>query len=588
MQPATPRHFHAIVASVALATAVWSTWPVAAHLRDHVVDGARVFSAARPELPAARNLGADVLLDVWIVSWALHAMVAQPTHPFDANIYHPEPLSLARSENLFAIALLGAPGSAIAGPVAAHQSALLLGIALGVWTTAWVVARWSGSLLGGLVAGLLCVVTPVHQRSLFHIQTVVTAWLPLVVFGLERFGATGLVRWALLAAAALVLQVLSGQYVGYYAMAAWLVIGSAVLLWGRAGRGPSWRTLGRDTAWLGVAGAIAGLLLLPVALPYLRLRDLGNLPGAVTGPGGGIARVGTLWAYLVPGLAGAWVRIGPWTLCLSIAGLAALLAGGRSGVRHASILALLAGLGALLSRGPMPQGTLVFDAFAALLPGFGGMRNASRAALLPHLAAAMLAGLGAAALASRWGRRGALLAIALAALALAGSWRGPVPLRRLPVGDSLPPAYRFLALCGAGDPLLELPAWIDAEQWREAERVYLSTAHWLPLLNGEGYAPHDHRGRMELANRLPSAEAVTQLRAATGLRWVLVHCDPESAALPGIAQLCAGQEGFGVARWRFGSQILYDLGRVAAAPEGRSSAEPADPKCMVPAAGSQP
>ena len=80
------------------------------------------------------------------------------------------------------------------GGVRAHQSALLLCIALNVWATAYLVTRWTGSLLGGLVAGLLFAVSPFHQGGLFHLQRLGTFYYPLILLGLERFGATGVPR----------------------------------------------------------------------------------------------------------------------------------------------------------------------------------------------------------------------------------------------------------------------------------------------------------------------------------------------------------------------------------------------------------
>src|SRR5687767_2857304 len=76
----TPPRFHAIVLPLAVVTAIASTWPVAAHLLDHVIDGARLINAQDPENFAAANIGADVLTTVWIVNWVLHALATQPLH----------------------------------------------------------------------------------------------------------------------------------------------------------------------------------------------------------------------------------------------------------------------------------------------------------------------------------------------------------------------------------------------------------------------------------------------------------------------------------------------------------------------------
>jgi hypothetical protein len=212
-----PPFFHRITLSIALLVAIASTWPIALHLSDHVIDGAKVVNSEGPPGFAAANIGADVITTVWIVNWMLRALVTQPLHLFDSNTFYPTPLATARQEHLFATDLLGGPGALLVGPVFAHQTALLLCIVFNAWAAAYVVARWSGSRVGALVAGVLFAASPFHQGQMIHLQSLGTCYLPLLVLGVERFGATGALGWAALVAAALALQVLSGQYLGYMA-----------------------------------------------------------------------------------------------------------------------------------------------------------------------------------------------------------------------------------------------------------------------------------------------------------------------------------------------------------------------------------
>src|SRR5215831_11473214 len=61
--------------------------------------------------PASRAmaLSADTRLFLWTLSWDVHALLHQPLHLFDANIFHPEPRTLAYSEHVVGSAVLGAP-----------------------------------------------------------------------------------------------------------------------------------------------------------------------------------------------------------------------------------------------------------------------------------------------------------------------------------------------------------------------------------------------------------------------------------------------------------------------------------------------
>jgi hypothetical protein len=560
-----PRGFHAWALAVAVLVAVASTWPVAAHLRDHVVDGARIISPAGDENFGAVNIGADVLTTVWIVNWMLHALATQPLHPFDANIFYPAPFASGYTEHLFAVDLLGAPGKLIGGPVLAHQTALLLCIVLNAWAAAYVVARWTGSPVGGLVAGILFATSPFHQGQMYHLQSLGTAWLPLVIFTLERFGATGRPRWAVLAGAAVVTQILSGQYLGYAGIVVALVAGIVALVAGRE-RDGTLRDRARDVGWLAGAALGAALVAVPFVYPYLRLSGTGDIPN---NSGVMLNQLWTLHSY-VPNATGRWPGIPAPAWLLALVGIVALVVGGRAGRLRAAMLVAVGIVGAFLSLGPRATAWNLWNGVAAVLPGFGAMREPIRFTLLPCLAVSMLAGAGAALLARKSPRVGSTVAIVLAAVGAWQAWRGPFPLRPMPVGDTLPEVYRVLTRCGDGDPLVEVPMAYALDSFHDAVPQYFSTFHWLPLLNGRaGYAPPMIDGVRTLVNEmLLDPQGLSTLRAVTGVRWALVHCSAQLS--PIVQKLCRGSAWREFPSRRFGAGsdalVLFDLGRVDVLP----------------------
>ena len=561
-----PRRFHLWALAAGVVAAVASTWPMAAHLSDHVLDGARFIDPAAPETFAAANIGADVITTVWILNWVLHALVTQPLHVFDANIFYPTPLAGARQEILIATNLLGAPGAVLGGPVLAHQTALLLCLVSTFWAAAYVVARWTGSLAGALVAGVLLVVSPFHQGQIIHLQSLGTAYLPLLVFGIERFGATGRPRWAALAGGALALQILSGQYLGYMAMVTATVGGLVCVLAGRADERPV-RRLARDVLWLGGAATAAAVVILPFTIPYFRLSATGDIPD---NRGFLPNKVWSLTWYL-PARGDHWTSIA-WSACLlALIGVAVLIRSGREGRVRAAMLVAIGWVGVLVSLGNAPNPLALWQLLAAVVPGFRGMREPIRFTLVPYLAVALLAGCGAAAVARRFPRVGPAAVLALAIGAAYHGWRGPFPLRYVPVGRDVPEVYRVLARCGDGDPLIELPIAMEVDSFRDAEPQLASVYHFLPLLNGRAsYWPASLGDVRRLANlELTVPAAREELRRLTGVRWVLVHC--KARFLSVVVALC---EANGV--WKsfpsraFGSGDdevrLYDLGRVATLP----------------------
>jgi hypothetical protein len=575
-----------VLALVAVAAAVLGTWPVAAHLRDHLVDGGRLID---PEHGGrgfwAGNIGADVFTTAWVVNWDLNALWTQPFDLFDANIFWPTRLALARSEHMFATALLAAPGRLWGGPVAAHQTALLACVALNVFAAGWVLFRWTGSLVAGVAAGLLFALSPFHQENFEHLQNLGTAYLPISLFALERFGATGAPRWVALGGVALLLQLLSGQYLAYFALVAWGVGGAIVLPFGRPGG--SRRDVVRDALLLGAATGLVAAAALPFALPYLRLLQGGELPPATPARQMWLSSVPTLLSYLDGRGAGMPMPLSAATWLLAVAGAAALAGAGRTGLLRLAMIAAVGLVGALVSLGPPPYGTWVHPAIAAVVPGFGTMREPWRASLIPSLAAALLAGFGAAELSRRFAWKGAAVAMALVAIALARSWHAPLPLRAVALGRDLPRAYEFLARCGGGDPLLELPAFLPLQSLRDAPRTLYSIVHGLPLLNGRsGYPPRDYQERMRLAVELPETHAWEELRKWTGVRWILIHCD-EAPPRWNFVTLCRGR-GFGprTPAHRFGNTVLYDLGPVPSPPRPLPWRAPPPSTCPPPGKGS--
>jgi hypothetical protein len=162
----------------------------------------------------------------------------------------------------------------------------------------------------------------------------------------------------------------------------------------------------------------------------------------------------------------------------------------------------------------------------ALLPGFDTIRVPGRLFVFSGFALAALAGAGLDALLSRsrspLSRRAAiafLFAFALVELAPAGS---TIEWVALPVGEALPPAYRWLAEHDEVEAVIELPM---LEYWRETPRLYFWSFHLRPLVNGySGYLP---RGYLERKDRFSGPLDARDLEALAdlGVSHLLVHLD---------------------------------------------------------------
>lgn len=239
------------------ALTVVMTWPIAAGLGRDV--------------PA--DLG-DSLLNMWIMAWVADAVPALLTGRmafadlWNANIFHPTPLSLTFSEHLIPQALQGLPAYFATGNIVlAYDLVFLATFALSGLGTFLAVRELTGSARAAFVAGLFYAFFPYRLGQFPHIQTISSQWMPFAIYGFRRWFDTGRTRALAGGTAAFVLQGLSsGYYLFYFAP----VLG-AYVLWEIAVR-DRWRD-GRT--WLGAAGAGAASLActVPFLLPYQQAKE---------------------------------------------------------------------------------------------------------------------------------------------------------------------------------------------------------------------------------------------------------------------------------------------------------------------------
>ena len=174
-----------------------------------------------------------------------------------------------------------------------------------------------------------------------------------------------------------------------------------------------------------------------------------------------------------------------------------------------------------LSFGPGIAGHMPFDYFATL-PLMGLLRAPARMALLVMFALSVLVAVGGAYLRTRWRRPATLLLTVAATIGLWESYVVGFP-GGTPPREPIPAVYTRLASLPAG-PVLSLPTYRFApDNFREADYLLFSTAHWLPIVNGFGrHEPPSHKEQMEVLARFPAPDAVARLRHL-GVRYVVLH-----------------------------------------------------------------
>jgi hypothetical protein len=473
------------------------------------------------------NYHADAQLNAWIVSWIAHTLPTAPAHLFDANIFAPEPATLAYSEPLIAPALLVAPVRWLGGsPVLAFNLLTILGLALTGWSAWFVAWRWTGSPSAALIAGSLAAFN-VHVLTRLAHPAATHAWiLPLVWY----FADALLERPSVRAAVALAVAVAITAATSIYLLAFAGVIVLVVAIVGAR----------RLASLAAVAGAcLVGLTCAaPVLWPYIRLARGGNtrpiemVAQFSASPAGYLASTSWLEAAATRRFFTNDVNVmfaGAGALALAALGLAAIVPADRMSRRRIVTMVVLGLVGVVLSLGPS---TSLYRWLYAWVPPLGGLRAAARFGYLYLLAVAFLAAYGLAWLERRFERRRAGALVVAGAMVLAGveAWQGPV--RTVPF-TGVPAIYSLLAETSERVQLVEVPFYPPEAVFENGEYVFNSTAHWRPLMNGySGLTPDSYRRRAESFWYFPESWAIDAIRRE-GATHVMVHLKrftPEEAA----------------------------------------------------------
>ena len=505
-----------------LALAVVKTWPVLTHFTAHI-----------------GGQGTDALLNTWILSWDVHALTTHPLRLFDANLSYPMERSLAFSDHMLGVVPFFASAYVLTGsPAAGYNTLLVASFALSAFAAFSLAWYWTRRWWPSIVVGTLFGFSPVRFAELGHLQLLNFFWAPWALIFLDRFlrgrrwpdlGVFAIFYWLQVLSSvylAYMLTVSVGLYVGYYAVGVdrtllgrALIIRAAVFLVASlAALSPftlAYVTVQRawEASW--TAGAMAGYS--ADLQSYLSTSTLVNdLYVALFSP---VTRRGAM--VLFPGLVMPFLAV--LGLFASIRGIA------RAEVRRArrvfgliAIVSFVLSLGPYLvifgvnTRIPMPYLLLYY-----VVPGWSAMRAPGRFAFAVLLALVPLAALGAQFLIERVRRAPSVAGLALVGLSFLELGAKPLPLQAVPTGHGIPEVYRWLARARPG-PIVEIPVDIyRADQ----TYLYLSTAHWLPIVNGRsGFAPASHDEVKAVLAELPGTRA-RQYAAALGLGAIVVHGD---------------------------------------------------------------
>jgi hypothetical protein len=476
----------------------------------------------------------DALESVYIVAWNVHRFFSDPLRIFEANVFHPTPHALALTDHRLLPSLIVAPVVWLTGnAVLASNVAIVIACVFAAAAARRLSLALALDPIAAWAAGALYGFHTYQINEAPRLNVIFHGFLPLSLLELLRLLRLGERRHAWRCAGYLLLQGLSSNYhLLYGALLVGIVAVGALAVRPRAAAA--------RLRELVLPGALAGLLFLPIALPYFGLARAHGYARPLPPSMGLEHYVSTLPGNLVYGEMGAEIRTqqrGPHFLGFLplLLGLVALVAsfGAASDERSALLRARhwvpgAALLGALflalsLGRNIVLWGQYLapgpYQLLFAFVPGFQQVRIPERLALPAMLFIALLAARGLTLLAPRLPRP-ILLLLAAAVPLEHVSPQQEVP--RVPVGRDVPEVYRWLASDSAR-AVAELPIRGEGLVRAETLEMYFSTRHWKPIVHGyTAYPPLVSRVLRRAAAQFP-AEVALQAFERVGVDTVVVH-----------------------------------------------------------------
>jgi hypothetical protein len=463
----------------------------------------------------------DVYFNMWRLEWFAHAVATQPARLFDANIFHPEPDTLALSDAMIVEGIAAAPLIwARLPPVLVHHLLLLAAVAFSGASMVALARYLTGGRAAAVVAGVIFAFAPYRFEHFMHMELEWTMWMPLAFLALHRLYDTGRMKYGAALGVCLALQMLSSIYYGIFLAA---LISLAAMLLVVRDRSVD---LGAVLAPLAVGAAIVIVVTALYARPYMRVRAktgdraVSEVNEFAAVPASYLAATPDNWLYSRSGrrerrTAGPERRLFPGAIATLLAAAAVLLVPPS----RRSIVYLLLLIAAF-------EMSLGFSGYSypflyQHVTVFRSLRALSRLGAFVLMSVAVLAAYGYRLIVTARSPTARRAVFAIVVLALLVEYR--VTLTLAPYPNAAPELYRILGAQPRG-VVLECPVpHVDALPGNDARYAYMSTFHWFPLVNGySGVYPPSYLHRLERLRDFPGEASIRQMRT-DGVQYVIVH-----------------------------------------------------------------
>jgi hypothetical protein len=465
----------------------------------------------------------DGRFSIWNVAWVARALVVDPLHVYNANIFFPQRRTLAYSENNLGAGVLAMPAYwATRNPYLALNTAMLAGFVLAAAGMYYLVRYLTRDRRAAVVSAICFAFCPFVLVHTAHIQLLMTAWMPFSMLAFHRLADRPTPGRGAALGVAMATQAV---FCGYYGIFVVLMVGFAVLV-SACARG-CWSNV-RYWSALAIGAAVSLAIVLPLFAPYAALQRTGHL----NRPLEEAVRWSANWpAYLASGAyAHGWMlgMLEGWHqhwneaifpgFVATVGGLCGAWIAARD--RRRELLVLYGGLVVLAAWASFGPDAGLYAVLYRVVPVFSLLHAPARFGLIVVFGLCVLTGMALQALLPRVQQ--ATLVASVVALAAACELAVGIDFRPAP---PVSPAYQFLATLPRA-ALIEMP-FFEQRLFYPRHTVYMlaSTMHWMNLVNGysDSY-PDDFVEKAVTLAPFPFPGAFRLLRR-DGVRYAMFHLD---------------------------------------------------------------
>lgn len=483
----------------------------------------------------------DPIFYAWNLSHNLQSISHGTRDLLNTNIFYPEGNTLAFSDTLYAQTIMTAPVIYITNnPVLAENIYIFSTFTLSALSMFFLSYFITKHMWASAVSGIFFAFSYPRLAQIGHLPMISSQWIPLFILFLLQYIKDGSWKHLLLTFLLYVLNITSSIYFGVFLLPV-IVIAFIV-------EPIKWKRVFKSFfVWV-----IPMAIILAVCLyPYIRLKaeyptikrsleDTGRLSAQLSDyttilPTSLIAHLGlyhlnTNEKPLYP------------TITVLLLALVGMIAGWKTYKKYILLFGITGLTAFLLSFGPtLGRITMPYYYLYKIIPVFQFIRVPARFSIILVVALAVLAAIGLTTLLTK---KNMLLVMGIIlALFLVEIWQIQTPSVDMPVGNSIPPVYQWLAGKPDSTIIVELPL---RPEWRgipmeeqlmrtyretrdkdvyasETYRIYFSTIHHKRMINGySGFFPQIYHDQAGILDNFPSAASI-DLLTRQHIGYIIIH-----------------------------------------------------------------